>query len=109
MNYIGLDYSYNQSLQLYFNLLFNCIQNAIAKRCSSLVLGRTALEAKAIVGCAPEAKYGYYKINNSILRKVADSISAQSIDAQGEQWKDRHPFKSEYYEAMPSVVSSTNT
>jgi hypothetical protein len=98
MNYIGFDYSKNQSLQLYFNILFNCINNAIQYGCHTLVLGRTALEAKAILGCTPVQKFGYYKINNGFLRHVAQRISNSTIEQQGEQWKSRHPFSSEYYE-----------
>jgi hypothetical protein len=95
MNYIGFDYSKNQELQLYFNILFNCITNAISHRCHTLVLGRTALEAKAILGCEPVQKFGYYKINNSLLRNIAQRISSNTIQQQGEQWKSRHPFSSE--------------
>jgi hypothetical protein len=97
MNYIGFDYAHNQKLQLYFNILFNCVDNAIKYRAHNLVLGRTALEAKAIVGCKAQEQYGYYRINNSVLRAVANRLSSDSVEQQGEQWKDRHPFKSEYY------------
>jgi Acetyltransferase (GNAT) domain len=93
MNYIGFDYEYNQKLSLYFNMLFCCVQNAITEKCHTLVLGRTALEAKANLGCKPEPIMGYYKINNYIFAQITKRFTNRTAKAQGETWMHRHPFK----------------
>jgi Peptidogalycan biosysnthesis/recognition len=95
MNYIGFDYEYNQKLSLYFNMLFCCVHNAISEKCHTLVLGRTALEAKAILGCKPEPIMGYYKINNYIFSQITKRFTNKTAKAQGEMWMNRHPFKEE--------------
>jgi Acetyltransferase (GNAT) domain len=93
MNYIGFDYTYNQQLGLYFNMLFCCVQNAIDEGCNTLILGRTALEAKAILGCHPVPIKGYYKINNFVFREITKRFTSRTATAQGEMWMNRHPFK----------------
>jgi Peptidogalycan biosysnthesis/recognition len=93
MNYIGFDYELNNSLHLYFNMLFCFIEKAIEANCTSLVMGRTALEAKAILGCTAHPVFGFYKIKNSILNNVAIRFAKNTTTIQGEAWRDRHPFK----------------
>ena len=93
MNYIGFDYAYNQQLGLYFNMLFCCVQNAIAQGSHTLILGRTALEAKAILGCHPVPIKGYYKINNFIFRAITKQFTNRTATQQGQLWMNRHPFK----------------
>jgi hypothetical protein len=93
MNYIGFDYSYNAQLSLYFNMLFCCVQNAINEKCHTLVLGRTALEAKAILGCKPVSIKGYYTINNYFFSEITKRFTKRTANAQGEMWMNRHPFK----------------
>jgi hypothetical protein len=93
MNYIGFDYSVNQQYNLYFNLLFDCISHAIQHKCHTLILGRTALEAKAIIGCTAVPAYGFYTINNSIVNAIAKRFVARTATEQGEAWRNRHPFK----------------
>ena len=95
MNYIGFDYDYNNKLGLYFNMLFCCVNNAIIGKCHTLVLGRTALEAKAILGCKPVPIMGYYKINNFLFAQITKRFTNRTARAQGELWMNRHPFKSE--------------
>ncbi len=98
MNYIGFDYAHNSKLQLYFNMLFFFVQQAIERKCTSLFLGRTALEAKAILGCTPVTLCGYYKINNGFLSRTTQWFTNRESTEQGELWQSRRPFKSEYYE-----------
>jgi hypothetical protein len=98
MNYIGFDYAFNGKLQLYFNMLFYFVEKAIDLKCEKLFLGRTALEAKAILGCTPVKLYGYYKINNGLLARITNWFTTKESTEQGELWQGRHPFKSEFYE-----------
>jgi hypothetical protein len=93
MNYIGFDYAYNADKFIYFNLLFHCIEQAIVNQCHKLILGRTALEAKAILGCKPEQLYNVFKINNVFLNWLAQKFTRASIQEQGDMWMQRHPFK----------------
>jgi Peptidogalycan biosysnthesis/recognition len=95
MNYIGFDYGYNQQLGLYFNMLFCCVHNAIQEKCHTLILGRTALEAKAILGCKPVPIKGYYKINNAVFAAITKRFTNRTAKAQGDLWMNRHPFKEE--------------
>jgi hypothetical protein len=98
MNYIGFDYQYNSQFNLYFNMLFFFVDCAIKEQCHHLVLGRTALEAKAIIGCTPKNIYGYYTINNKLFYNLTQWVTKRLANNQGELWQQRHPFKSDYYE-----------
>ncbi|MBK7762472.1 MAG: N-acetyltransferase [Bacteroidetes bacterium] len=97
MNYIGFDYAVNQSHYLYFNILFHCLDNALSLGCKKLILGRTALEAKAIMGCEPDYRFSFYKLRNVVVNWFYQLVSGYFREQQGEKWKDRHPFKSSYY------------
>ncbi len=98
MNYIGFDYSLNQKYSLYFNMLFHCVECAIGNRCSKLLLGRTALEAKAIIGCEPDYLYTFYKLKSRFLNEIVKNITKRFETRLGEGWENRHPFKADYYE-----------
>lgn len=91
MFYIGFDYSKNQELNLYFNLLFFCIEKAIDYRSKKLILGRTALDAKARLGAKPRYLNTFLNINNPVLRRITFSI-LERVYAQ-ETWEDKHPLK----------------
>ena len=97
MNYIGIDYAYNSSHQLYFNILFHCLESAIASGSENLILGRTAIEAKAIVGCTPDYRFSFYKLRNVIVNWFYQRVSKYFSESQGDHWKERHPFKSTFY------------
>jgi predicted N-acyltransferase len=101
MNYIGFDYEANHQYNLYFNILFHCLESAIATKSKKLILGRTALEAKAILGCEPDYRFSFYKLRNVIVNWFYKRVALNFREGQGEKWKDRHPFKSEFYEVNP--------
>ncbi|HPI53742.1 MAG TPA: peptidogalycan biosysnthesis protein [Chitinophagaceae bacterium] len=103
MNYIGIDYAYNQSHQLYFNILFHCLENAMATQSKKLILGRTAPEAKAILGCEPDYRFSFYKLRNVIVNWFYQMVASYFHEQQGDAWKDRHPFKSSYYQAKKNL------
>lgn len=106
MNYIGFNYDYNQQLSLYFNILFHCVDMALQHGCSKLILGRTAIEAKAIMGCTPDYRYSFYKLRNVVVNWFYKMVAQYFSEQQGEAWKDRHPFKSEYYLHQPKQSPS---
>ena len=92
MFYIGFDYERNSELQLYFNVLFFAIEQAITLRKSLLILGRTALEAKARVGCRPEYLNTFLHIRNPLLRGIVAKLQSR-LRESGSEWEQRHPFK----------------
>ena len=103
MNYIGFDYGVNASHGIYFNILFHCLEQAILTRSASLVLGRTALEAKAILGCTPEYQHSFYRLRHVVVNWFFQRVSAGFREQIGQKWKDRHPFKSGFYAASPET------
>lgn len=92
MFYIGFDYERNEALSLYFNILFFAIEEAIRQKKEKLILGRTALEAKARIGCRPRYLSTYLFIRNSFLRKIVFRLQ-QSVFSEEGAWERRHPFK----------------
>lgn len=94
MFYIGFDYERNAALNLYFNILYFSVEQAILLRKPQLILGRTALEAKARVGCRPEYLHTFLFIRNSWVRNVVSKLQQRFAESSGE-WENRHPFKPE--------------
>lgn len=92
MFYIGFDYTRNEALQLYFNILFFSVEQAIHLKKKKLILGRTALEAKARIGCKPVYLSTFLYIKNPILRNIMMRTQQSLADNEGE-WENRHPFK----------------
>lgn len=92
MFYIGFDYNRNEALQLYFNILFFSIEQAVLSGKPRLILGRTALEAKARLGCKPRYLSTFIYIRNRFLRNFIARMQEGFISGEGE-WENRHPFK----------------
>ncbi len=93
VHYIGIDYTCNSHYALYFNILYDGIMLAIEYEKSSLELGRTAREAKAVVGCHPIYFNDYVKISNSFVNWLVNLLSKYFNQSLGDGWKKRHPFK----------------
>lgn len=92
MFYIGFDYALNAKYQLYFNILFFAVEQAIRFGAPKLVLGRTALEAKARVGCRPEYLNTFLYVTNPLLRSLVHRVMDRFTESGGD-WEQRHPFK----------------
>lgn len=92
MFYIGFDYNRNGELQLYFNILFFSVEQAIAYRRPTLILGRTALDAKARLGCKPRYLNTFVCIPNRYKRQFVQRLQNSNNQEEGE-WESRHPFK----------------
>ena len=92
MFYIGFDYNRNASLQLYFNILFFSIEQAIRLKKPLLILGRTALDAKARLGCKPHYLSTFVYIRSRPIRLAVLAIQNTSQQQEGE-WEQRHPLK----------------
>jgi hypothetical protein len=100
MFYIGFDYNLNNKLQLYFNILFHALECSLQQKQRHLIMGRTALEAKAILGCQPHYMHNFFRVQNRIIRWAMNTLSGRFSATHGENWQNRHPFKREIYESM---------
>lgn len=92
MFYIGFDYNRNASLQLYFNILFFSIEQVIRLKKPVLILGRTALDAKARLGCKPRYLSTFVYISSRPIRMAVLAMQNRSQQQEGE-WEQRHPLK----------------
>lgn len=91
-HYIGLDYSFNNELCLYQNILLGLISEGIQRHCVRVNLGRTAAEIKTTVGAKPEDLLCYIKPQNTISRIIQKPFIAF---LQPGEWTPRNPFKEE--------------
>lgn len=92
MFYIDFDYNLNQKYNLYFNILYFSIGQAILFRKPKLSLGRTALEAKARLGCRPRYLSTFLHIRNVCLRALVNGRLQARHQEEG-SWEERHPFR----------------
>lgn len=93
VHYIGIDYAYNRSHSLYFNILFDGVEDAILQGKRFLELGRTAREAKAVLGCTPLYFNDFVKLKHRSTRRIKDLVERYFLEKVGESWKTRNPFK----------------
>ena len=72
--YVGLDYSVNKKLPIYFRLLQLVIEVAIEWGCGKVLFGRTALEPKASLGAEPVEEFVWARhrvpVVNFMVRKL---------------------------------------
>lgn len=89
-HYIGFNYEFNVKLNLYQNILYSLINDAIINKCTSVNLGRSAAEIKSTVGAIPENLYCYIKPQNTISKLFLNPF----IDLlKPSHWIPRNPFK----------------
>jgi hypothetical protein len=93
VHYIGIDYNYNEKHSLYFNILYDGVEMAIAMKKKILELGRTAREAKASVGCKPVPSYDYLFVRNRFIKFLVGIFENIFLDKMGDEWMNRNPFR----------------
>lgn len=93
IHFIGLDYDYNLSYCLYFNILFAGVEVAIDKKISKLELGRTARTAKASLGAKPLKVHNYLYLKRGIPSLAFSFFNYWFGKQLGDDWQDRQPFK----------------
>jgi predicted N-acyltransferase len=91
--YIGADEEKCKNYGVYQHLLVMGVEKAIESKSKILALGRTALEAKAIIGCKPRLISNYIKFNNRLLQLGATLIISTFYQHNGMDWEKRNPFK----------------
>lgn len=89
-HYIGFDYNLNNQFDLYQNLLYCAINEAIKHKCKRVNLGRTAAEIKTTVGAKPEDLVCYIKPQNTISKLIQKPFISF---LQPSEWTPRNPFK----------------
>ena len=101
VHYVGIDYEYNQSHNLYFNIHFLALQDGILKKKSTLEMGRTTLEAKAILGCKPQYNNTYIEFKNSFAECCFGYFKKNL--AEPDSWKTRNPLKAVVNHQLASI------
>lgn len=93
LHYIGFDYTVNPTYNLYFNIIFDGIETAIAKGYQNLEMGRTAREAKASAGAKAVENFNYIWVKAGLPRLAVNFLSNKFEDKMGDEWQNRNPFK----------------
>ncbi|MEO8087639.1 MAG: peptidogalycan biosysnthesis protein [Bacteroidota bacterium] len=93
VHYIGINYSFNTDYALYFNILYDGVEQAMAMKKKILELGRTAREAKASVGCTPVPSHDYLFVRNRFINFLITVFEKLFLKDIGDEWRNRHPFK----------------
>ena len=91
-HFVGIDYSLNKEYELYQNILYDYVKDAIAADKKILHLGRTASEIKSNIGAKAHELTCYARhrnpLSNRIIKPLIDHL-------QPEEWTPRNPFKEE--------------
>lgn len=89
-HFIGLDYELNKELEVYQNILYDYIIEAIKNNKKQLILGRTASEIKSTVGAEAYELTCYIRhrnpLSNRIIKPFIDYLKPS-------EWVPRNPFK----------------
>lgn len=91
--YIGMNYHFKDHRELYPLIMLNGLEKAINGKFEQYRLGRTALEAKAILGCKPRNIINLVYFRNRWLRYMMNYLLKLAEMERGEQWKLRNPFR----------------
>ena len=89
-HYIGFDYELNPQYNLYQNILYVMIDEAIKHKLTKVNLGRTAAEIKTTVGAKAENLICYIKPQNTISKWIQKPFISF---LQPGEWIPRNPFK----------------
>jgi hypothetical protein len=91
VHYIGLDDLYYR--ELYHCILLHAVQFGIAQHKQTLVLGRTGIEAKSMLGALPKAQYNYYTTQGCLAKYIAQYFLQKHLQKLRKHIVERHPFK----------------
>lgn len=90
--YLGVDYDANAELPVYHRLLFAVIEQAIAWKCRRVSFGRTALDAKARLGCQPEPTFVWIRHRVPVLNLAVRQLLRAVPHTEP---PERNPFKNQ--------------
>ena len=92
-HYIGLDYAYNDTHKIYFNILFLSVRKMIERKYEKLELGRTAKEAKANLGAFPKQIFNYVKVKNPVAKIALGYFLKRFNRSENQKQLERSPLK----------------
>lgn len=90
-HFIGFLPAYNKTHQIYLNMLYHMVEEAIAGRAEKINFARTALEIKSSVGAVAETATVYMAHVHPLLNRFLP-WSVRLLEPV-EVWEPRHPFK----------------
>jgi len=93
LHYIGLDYKINQTKSLYFNILYDALQNSIANGSTELELGRTARATKQIIGASPVYFSNYVRLKGKVTRLIVQLLSNRFNKRNSSAVMELRPFR----------------
>lgn len=93
IHYIGIDYAYNDSHKIYFNILFDGLEMAMLQKKQTVALGRTTKEAKASAGATPVYIQNYIWIKFGLPTLAFNYFYKWYSNQTNDAWKNRNPFK----------------
>lgn len=93
VHFIGMDYRFNESHCLYFNILFKAVEDAITYKAARLELGRTARVAKASLGAKPVKNHNYIYLKRGLPSIAFHFIRRWFLKEVGDDWQERSPFR----------------
>ncbi|MEO2037007.1 MAG: GNAT family N-acetyltransferase [Planctomycetaceae bacterium] len=88
--YLGVDYDANAKVPVYHRLLFAVIEQAIRWRCDKISFGRTAIDAKARLGCQPEPTFVWSRHRIPMLNVAVKQLVRTVPHAEP---PERNPFR----------------
>lgn len=89
-HFLGYEPTCNNECQLYLNMLYDLVEEAIDYRAPSLVLSRTAMEIKSSIGAEAEEMYLYMMATGSLANKILPKALDYFVPAT--EWTPRSPF-----------------
>ena len=92
IHFIGFDYETNKNLQVYFNILYDNIKFAVEKNVKVLELGRTAQDAKRIIGALPKQFDDAVYFKSNFFKKAFEFLYAR-YNNNDNSLPLRNPFK----------------
>lgn len=90
-HYLGFEASFNRSHQLYLNMLYDLVQEAIQANSKQLIFSRTALEIKSSVGAEAEELHCWMRSRFALANPLVPIVA--KFIAPLPEWEARHPFK----------------
>ncbi|MEO6165903.1 MAG: hypothetical protein ABIO46_09875 [Chitinophagales bacterium] len=93
LHYVGMDYIKNEFYWLYFNMMYDGIALAIEGGKKTVELGRTARQAKAMLGGKPIYFTSYFRLRGWVVNQLVTRLAGNFNEKAGESWQLRNPFK----------------
>jgi predicted N-acyltransferase len=102
--YVGIDYAMNNDADLYFNLYYLDINQAMRRGATTLHLGQTSDEFKARLGCRQEPLWFKVRATNRMLHRLL-SLFARFVFPPVFRVGERNVFRADQFEANDSGCS----